>query len=76
MSSSLLQVFVELGNLHGTWTLRFPSSTNTWRRLEDISAETLWNNNKDEDNSSKTLYDKKQVIRRKIFIDSWIICQR
>ena len=28
------------------------------RQTEDISAETLWNNNKDEDNSPKTLNDK------------------
>ena len=35
---------------------------NTWRRQEDILAETLWNNNEDEDNSPKTLDDKKNFI--------------
>ena len=33
---------------------------NTWRRLEDISAETLLKYKKDEDNSPKTLNDKNQ----------------
>ena len=35
-------------------------STNTWRKPDDISAETLWINNKDEDDSLKTLNDKNQ----------------
>ena len=44
----------------GSWVpCRRPSSTrNTWRRPDDISAETLWiYNNKDKDNSPKTLND-------------------
>ena len=49
MSSSLLQVFVELGNLHGT------SNYKGWR----IYQLKCWgNNDKDEDNSPKTLNDE------------------
>ena len=40
----------------------FLSLKNTWRTLEDISAEML-NKNKDEDNSPKTLNDKKLYVQ-------------
>ena len=74
MSFGLLQVFVELGNLHGTsnYVLYWihgghlswfregsPSSTNTWRRPGRYQTKRCGNYNKDEDNSPKTLNDRK-----------------
>ena len=44
--------------------LMLRSTGDTWARPEDTVTETLWKkqNNKDEENSPKTLTDKKQII--------------
>ena len=76
MSSGLLQVFVELGNLHGT--SNYARSFNKGRsskfregsRVRQTPEEgrrtyrpkRCGNNNKDDDNSPKTLNDKKKDI--------------
>ena len=95
MSSSLLQVFVELGNLAELRTTSFIESTgvaysdsvrtgdprgfNKGRRA--YRSKRCGNNNKDEDNSPKTLNDKKVFLllhkldsQRKRFLPSTWPC--
>ena len=59
MSSGLLQVFVELRNLHGTSNyVLYCSDSVCHNRVQVLSIPVYYN--KDEDNSPKNLNDKNQ----------------